>query len=239
MVKVERLITGWITSPAGLWRQGDSMEHPLRFPVPAYVIETETVRVLIDTGLHPAAVADVTAYYGLEGFALEQEASIAELTELSSLTHVVLTHLHWDHVGGLKLLPVDLPVVVQADEWTAAHNQETIARNFFRPRDYAGRDVVLVEGQHDLLGDGAIRLLPTPGHTPAHQSVLVAERLVIGGDVTHFASGLDDLRFPIFAEDHAAQAASANLLRSYRDAGVIVTPGHDPEVLTPGPVLCC
>ncbi len=59
---------------------------------------------------------------------------------------------------------------------------------------------------------------------------------MIGGDVTHFASGLDDHRFPMFADDHAAQADSAERLRALRDGGVMVRPGHDPEVLRPGPL---
>ena len=85
-------------------------------------------------------------------------------------------------------------------------------------------------------GDGSIQLLLTPGHTPGHQSVRFGERLVLGGDVTHFTSGLDDHRFPIFADDFAAQAASAERLRAFRDAGAVVRPGHDPAVLEPGPM---
>jgi glyoxylase-like metal-dependent hydrolase (beta-lactamase superfamily II) len=76
----------------------------------------------------------------------------------------------------------------------------------------------------------------TPGHTPGHQSVRVGERLVIGSDVTHYASGLDDHRFPIFGDDFAAQASSADRLRALRDAGAAVLPGHDPAVLKAGPV---
>ena len=48
-------------------------------------------------------------------------------------------------------------------------------RNFFLPRDYAdaGREVMLLDGDSDLLGDGSIELLATPGHTPGHQSVRI------------------------------------------------------------------
>jgi glyoxylase-like metal-dependent hydrolase (beta-lactamase superfamily II) len=59
---------------------------------------------------------------------------------------------------------------------------------------------------------------------------------VIGGDVAHFASGLDDHRFPAFGDDFAAQASSADRLRALRDAGAAVLPGHDRAVLEPGPV---
>ena len=95
---------------------------------------------------------------------------------------------------------------------------------------------MLVDGDHDLLGDGSIQLLLTPGHTPGHQSVRVGDRVVLGADVAHFAATLDDHRFPSFADDFAAQAQSAERLRRLRDAGANVIPGHDPDVLRPGPI---
>ncbi|HEX7292028.1 MAG TPA: N-acyl homoserine lactonase family protein [Conexibacter sp.] len=241
-MRVTLLEVGWITSPAGLWRRDDPLDRQLRFPVPAYLIETADERILVDAGLHPDAVRDRERRYGsaeaLGPVQLEQERSVAEQVDLATLTRVVLTHLHYDHAGGLDLLPPTVPVVVQRREWEAAHEPAAVARNFLQPVDYAEieRQVVLVDGDHDLLGDDSIRLLSTPGHTPGHQSVRVGERLVIGGDVTHFASGLDDHRFPLFADDHAAQAASAERLRALRDAGADVRPGHDPAVLVPGPI---
>jgi N-acyl homoserine lactone hydrolase len=241
-MKVEMLDAGWFTAAAGIWRRGDDLDRQVRFPIPAYVIETAEERILVDTGLHPAAAADPARHYGtpdaLARFQLELDASIAEQVDLTTITKVVMTHLHFDHAGGLGLLPPSVPVVVQRREWEAAHDAAAIARNFFLPADYAtvAQQITLVDGDHDLLGDGSIQLLPTPGHTPGHQSVRVGERLVLGGDVTHFASGLDDHRFPIFADDFAAQAASADRLRVLRDAGAAVRPGHDPDVLAPGPV---
>lgn len=69
-MKIEMLNLGWMTAPAGLWRQGDEEpERPLRLPVPAYLIETESERILVDTGLHPNATTDAEAHYG-EGTAL-------------------------------------------------------------------------------------------------------------------------------------------------------------------------
>jgi glyoxylase-like metal-dependent hydrolase (beta-lactamase superfamily II) len=241
-MKVEMLNVGWFTSAAGIWRRDDDLERQVRFPVPAYVIETAEERILVDTGLHPAAVEDAAGHYGnadsLALFQLEQEASVAEQLDLATITKVVITHLHFDHAGGLGLLPPSVPIVVQRREWEAAHDQRAVARNFYLPADYGavGERVVLVDGDHDLLGDGSVRLLSTPGHTPGHQSVRVGERLVLGADVIHYASGLDDHRFPMFADDFAAQAASAERLRALRDGGAVVRPGHDPALLVAGPV---
>ena len=243
-MKVEMLNVGWLTSAAGIWRQGEPMDRDIRFPIPAYLIETPHERILVDTGLHPAAVTDAARHYGpaaaaLAAFSLELEASLADQVDLSTITKVVLTHLHFDHASGLPQLPRSVPVVLQRREWDAARDPAAIKKNFYVPADYSSitEQVVLVDGDHDLLGDGSIELLLTPGHTPGHQSIRVGEQLVIGGDVTHFSSGLDDHRFPAFADDFDAQATSAERLRTLRDAGVRVLPGHDPEVLRPGPVL--
>ena len=233
---------GWISSSAAVWRQGEDPDSRIRFPVPAYLVETGAERILIDTGLNPAAVADPGNFYGRPEagmFDLELELSVLEQVDVSTLTRIVLTHVHFDHAGALSLLPRSIPIVVQRREWEGAHDEASVRRNFFYPRDYAvdDREIVLVDGDHDLLGDGSIELLLTPGHTPGHQSVRVAEQLVIGADVAHFAATLEDHRFPVFADDFDAQARSADRLRGLRDAGARVLPGHDPDVLRPGPVF--
>ncbi|MCW2967091.1 MAG: beta-lactamase domain protein [Solirubrobacteraceae bacterium] len=234
---------GWITVPAGVIRRGDAFDEIVRLPVPAYLVETATERILIDTGLHPGAAADPEAHYGQADatgpFGLELDQPVAEQIEAASLTKIVLTHLHFDHAGGLGLLPESVPIVVQRREWEAGQDRAAAARNFFLPRDYAigDRELVLVDGDHDLLGDGSIELLLTPGHTPGHQSVrLAGGKVVLGVDVAHFATGLDDQRFPIFGDDLEEQGRSAERLRGLRDAGSRVIPGHDPDVLSPGVV---
>jgi N-acyl homoserine lactone hydrolase len=241
-VNVERLIVGWFTAPAGIFRAGEELDRTVRYPVPAYLIETPSERILIDTGLNPRAIADPAAYYERPDiftvFALEQEQSIAEQIDVDTLTKVVLTHLHWDHVGGLSLIPASVPLVIQRSEWEAGRDAAAIQRNAFIASDYGAdaREVIAIDGDCDLLGDGSVELLLTPGHTPGHQSVRVGE-LVLGADVVHFASGLEDHRFPLFADDHAQQRRSAERLRALRDSGLTVVPGHDPEILHPGPVI--
>ena len=241
-MKIDMLNVGWFTAPAGVLRQGDDLDRMVCFPVPAYVIETATERILIDTGLNPAAIADPAAYYerpdGFGVFALEQEQSVAEQIDVGTLTKVVLTHLHWDHVGGLQLIPASVPVVIQRSEWQSGHDDAAVQRNAFLPRDYAedGREVTLIDGDCDLLGDGSVELLLTPGHTPGHQSIRIGN-VVLGADVAHFSTGLDDHRFPIFGDDRKEQGRSADRLRALRDAGLKVIPGHDPDVLRPGGVM--
>ena len=164
-------------APRRAARRADSL------PIPAYLIEINDERILVDTGLHPGAARDAGAHYkteALDGFELEQDASVADQLNLETVTRVILTHLHFDHAGGLPLLPANVPVVLQRREWEAGRDDEAIRRNFYLPRDYAhiAEQLVLVDGDHDLLGDGSIQLLLTPGHTPGHQSIRVGSQLV-------------------------------------------------------------
>lgn len=236
---VEVLNGGWMTASAAVWRQGGDPEERVRLPVPAYLVETDSERILIDTGLHPGACTDADFYdrpevMGL--FSFELEEPVSEQVDVATIDRIVLTHLHWDHVGGLSLLPASIPVVVQRREWEAGADVAAIERNFFFPRDYAGgeREVVLVDGDHDLLGDDSIELLLTPGHTPGHQSVRVGDELVLAVDVAYFASSLDDRQFPPFGDDQVEQGRSAERLRALRDGGVAILPGHDPNISRPG-----
>ena len=240
-MKIEMLDGGWFTAPAGVLRDGEPMDERMRFPVPVFLIETADERILIDTGLNPAALGDPGAYYErpdiFSMFALGQQRSVAEQVDLSTLTKVVLTHLHWDHVGGLEQIPRRLRSSSSAPSGrpgtTTARSRGT--RSWHATTRRGDRELVLLDGDHDLLGDGSIELLSTPGHTGGHQSVRVGD-IVLGGDVTHFASGLDDHRFPIFGHDLAQQARSAERLRALREQGLTVMPGHDPDVLRVGPV---
>ncbi len=240
-MRVQLFNAGSMTASAALWRQGEDLEERARCPVPAYLIETDSERILVDTGLHPDACVDAASFYespetmGL--FELELEEPLHEQLDLDTVTMVVLTHLHWDHAGGLAFVPPSVPVAIQRREWEAGHDPAAAKRNFFFPRDYAIEEsrLILVDGDRDLLGDGSVELLFTPGHTPGHQSVRVGD-LVIGADVVHYAAGLDDRRFPAFGDDLEQQGRSAERLRALRDQGLTVMPGHDPDLLSPGPL---
>jgi hypothetical protein len=69
------------SAAASILRTGEPHGPVIRFPIPAFIVEAGQERILIDTGLHPAAVANPVGFYGpsaaLDMFALEQERTLA------------------------------------------------------------------------------------------------------------------------------------------------------------------
>ncbi len=127
-------------------------------------------------------------------YALERRTAVDALAEAGvdprEIAHVVLTHLHFDHAGGLTrggdagpepVFP-NARVHVQRQEWDdALANRSTMTRTYLRTHlDPVAAQVELHDGACAPL-DG-IALLPTPGHTWGHQSVLVEEARLAGGD---------------------------------------------------------
>ena len=213
----------------------------VRVPVPCYLIEHDQGLVLVDTGSHPGVRDDPHARLGwvadlmhVELPAGEDIASRLDAIEVdpASLRYLVNTHLHFDHAGGNELIPASVELVVQRREWLAGHDAEEIRANAYNPADYdQPRAVREVDGEHDLFGDGAIVLLPTPGHTPGHQSLrlrLDGADLVICADACYFADWMDSEEMPPYGFDKRQELESLRRLRGLRDAGAIMLYGHDP-----------
>jgi hypothetical protein len=84
---------------------------------------------------------------------------------------IINSHFHFDHVGGNALIP-NATMLVQRREWDAGMDPDTATKRGFNPRDFdLGHKLRLVDGEHDVFGDGSVVCLPTHGHTPGHQSL--------------------------------------------------------------------
>src|SRR6266851_5406280 len=84
---------------------------------------------------------------------------------------IINSHFHFDHVGGNAQVP-NATMIVQRREWDAGMDPDSAVRRGFNPRDFdLGHKLRLVDGEHDVFGDGSVVCLPTHGHTPGHQSL--------------------------------------------------------------------
>lgn len=214
----------------------EGVEGRVRMPVLSYVVEHQKGTVVFDTGLHSdmrvdpvGRIGGLAKYFDSEmapGTAVDERVGLLDVTP----DLIVCSHLHFDHCGGNSLLG-DVPVLVQRAEWQGAHGDDPI--NAYNAADFeTGQDIRLVDGEHDLFGDGSVVCIPTPGHTMGHQSLRVrtAEReAVLTGDACYFRRSLEESRLPLFGFDREQQHASHGVLRALEASGAHLVFGHDPD----------
>ena len=123
------------------------------FPVYVHTIEHTEGVVLVDTGM-----IDSTPELDEEGAPVPMPENIPR-----GVVCVINTHLHFDHCGGNRLFP-GVPIHVQRLELQGPHDPHEWV-------DFPGATYLEHDGEAEVLP--GIRLLPTPGHTTGHQSVLV------------------------------------------------------------------
>jgi glyoxylase-like metal-dependent hydrolase (beta-lactamase superfamily II) len=147
---------------------------------------------------------------------------------------IVMTHLHYDHASGLSQFP-GATVLVDDAEWRAAAKGSFLAG--YLPRLFPGdQDWRLLDGGSDaidLLGDGSVVLLRTPGHTAGHRSVVLrlggGRSLLLTGDAAYSRATIDDDLTPLLTWRDDAFKASLARLRAWvgEHPGDPVICGHD------------
>lgn len=221
-------------------------------PVYVWVIEHPEGLIVIDTGspsdankriwfppfmplVQRVAKFDVT---------LEQEVG-PQLQRLGfaldDVRWVVLTHLHQDHDGGLRHFR-NAEFIVSRKEWAAATGFTGRMNGYlnqrwpvwFQPRlvDFDEGPFGPFPGHQTLTSAGDVHLVPTPGHSPGHLSVILVETdqsFFFAGDATYteelLISGMVD---GIGPDPRAQRQTHRRILAYAQQDPTIYLPSHDP-----------
>jgi len=215
----------------------------IRIPFPSFLIEHPRGLVLVDTGLAPEAVGRPTEVYGAMAeavdFRFETEHRVDKQVQargyrVEDIVHLIITHAHIDHTGGIGLFPnarlhigaLDLPYALYPPaEDTLLYRAEDFRSSLERPWNR-------IRGDHDLFGDGSITILAMPGHTPGNCSVLVRlehRTVLLTGDTVHLQAAFDEELYMPGDYDERAAVASVKRLKEIaaKEQAEIWIP-HDP-----------
>lgn len=217
--------TGRLSLPRGFLFQGGSWFERSDLPVPAYVIRHPDGRLIVfDTGFSAAVNADPNTYLGffpsiVGGFSMADGQDLPSQMrgsgiDPSAVSHVVLSHLHFDHAGTVEGFP-GAAVLLSSQEHANAERRSRDT-SLFNRADFDGvsdwanisfdnnRPYATFSSHLDVLGDGSLVAVPLPGHTAGSIGLLV--RLVDGpvllaGDAAPLEESWRYAAMPFWAED--------------------------------------
>lgn len=213
-------------------------------PITSFLIKHERGLVLFDTGLDPNAADRQVEEYGELASAFNMRFATENRVDrqiekmgfsVDDVTHVVVSHAHFDHTGGLKLFPnaklymglADLRFVFWPDGGAAGSARwpdiEATRTYHWNP----------VQGDLDLFGDGSMVMISLPGHTPGSAGMIVRlpnETLILTGDAVHLRANIE-WTMPMGGDHNTSDATNSirrlQQLRDSFDAKIWIA--HDPE----------
>ncbi|MFS3133800.1 quorum-quenching N-acyl homoserine lactonase AttM [Gluconacetobacter sacchari] len=225
--------------------QGDGADCEI--PVPWFLLLHPRGNVVIDGGLAAEGLGDPRGYWGasVESYRpvmTESQGCVAQLAALGLMPEdvrfVVLSHLHSDHTGAIGRFPCARHVVQRRE------HEYAFAPDWFAAGAYARKDFdrpglcwQFLEGDatdhYDLFGDGVLRIVFTPGHTPGHQSILVSlpnsRPILLAADAVYTMDHWHERALPGFLASAVDTVRSVRKLHALVErVGAMLVPGHDP-----------
>lgn len=202
-------------------------------PVYAYLLENGERRVLVDTGIGPEHPLIDRLYEP------ERRDIVVELMKRGvapdGLEAVVVSHLHFDHVGGASNFR-GVPIYVQRAEWDAAQAPKYTVPEFL---EFPGANFRMMDGDYELAP--GLRVISTPGHTPGHQVVAVSTEAglaVLAGQSIDLCAEMEELvatgEVRGWAEDEGQEQRTDSAKRLLEVGPSRVFFSHDHKVWAPG-----
>ena len=192
------------------WTPGVNVGKPGEFSANCYLIRHTSGWMMFDSGINDNVATMPKGFQrGKDSprYILRKPLRV-QLEEIGvdpkQITHVAFSHTHGDHVGNGNLFS-NATLYIQQAEYDIAFGPEAVSKWNFEVTSYDklhANPMVRLNGDHDIFGDGTVKLIATPGHTPGHQSLLVRlpkrGAVILSGDMVHLQDNWTHRRVPSF-----------------------------------------
>jgi N-acyl homoserine lactone hydrolase len=207
-------------------------------PVSSYLVRLDNGELLlVDTGMSVGHIENPELTWGGTPFSevltpvmaaadsIEHQLAVVGVTP-DDIAHVINTHLHFDHAGN-NFLFRNATFYAQRDHYEFAQGNPSFPNEYW---NLPGLQFQLLDGATELFP--GVEIIPTPGHAPGHQSVLVrlpeTGSVIICGDAVYLRDNYDLDNWNGHGDPEAARA-SAQLLKQRAEAeNATLLFGHDP-----------
>ena len=216
---------------------GDPHDAPMPMDYYVWAVVSPEHTVVVDTGF----TAEVAARRGRKHLRCPTEGLEALGIDCARVPYVILTHLHYDHVGNLEKFPEAAYVVQEAEMafWTGRYAGRDHFRTIVEADDVAylvrenfeGR-LRFVAGSEEIVP--GIEVHRAGGHSSGLQVVRVETArgsVVLASDVTHFYANIEEDRPYSIVSDLPRMYGAFDLVHALADSPAHVVPGHDPLVM--------
>ncbi|MDA0977999.1 MAG: N-acyl homoserine lactonase family protein [Proteobacteria bacterium] len=216
-------------------------ETPVReMFVPCYLVDHPDGQLLWDAGLDPAIVGQGDVELQPGALMRYDRSVIDQLADIgyspADIDLIALSHLHFDHAGAANYFPV-ARLLIQDTEYRAGflNYADNPIFNYDYYRELADNPRLILEGDHDVFGDGRVRIMSTPGHTPGHQVLFLdleeTGPLVLSGDLYHFRFSRTHHRVPVFNTSAEQTLESMDRVEAFlAETGATFWIEHDSEL---------
>jgi N-acyl homoserine lactone hydrolase len=189
-----------LANDESVWTPGENVGRGIEFSSTCWLIKHGSEWLLWDAGVPESAHNDPRGWstlpklivYHLDRTLTDQLAEIG--LNPRDITRVAISHTHGDHIGNVAMFANATILMQQAEHsWINSPDgpNDNVNQLMALARQLLGtpKNLQLIDGVADVFGDGSVTLVPTPGHTPGHQSLLVNLKnfgfIILSGDVVH------------------------------------------------------
>jgi glyoxylase-like metal-dependent hydrolase (beta-lactamase superfamily II) len=201
---------------------GEYAGKPGAIAVPCFVIRHPKGTLLWDTGLGDK-LAESKGGVDNNGTHMTVAATLIDQLRALGLapadvTYMAFSHFHFDHMGNANLFGRSTWILNRAELAWALGSPTPFGVDVDSFSAYKTSKTLMIDGDQDVFGDGRVRILKAPGHTPGHQVLLIKLKssgtVILSGDLYHLRDNRKYRRMPAFNTQRADTLASMDRIEA-------------------------